>query len=234
NRMGFNNDGMEIIAKRIQQTKPNNFLVGVNIGKNKDTPNEFALNDYQKCFLTFQDLADYITVNVSSPNTQGLRDLQSEEPLQQLLDGIQKLNQQRTRPVPLFVKIAPDLSISELEAIVSVTKKAGFQGIIATNTTINRDNLKSNPKWVESLGPGGISGYPLAKPANECMKQLKQLAGTELILIGVGGIMTTNDAIERIESGADLIQIYTGLVYNGPTLPTEIVQALSLIQQAIR
>lgn len=225
NRMGFNNDGVDAIARRLRRRK-SQIVIGANIGKNKDTPNEQAVQDYLECFEKLFDCVDYFVVNVSSPNTPNLRKLQERAPLQALLQSLQHHNQQKAQPKPILLKIAPDLSQMELLDILEIVQETGIAGVIATNTTTSREMLLTPAAYVRALGAGGISGAPLAVRAREVLTFLKQQARQPLQVISVGGIMDELEACKRLEEGACLIQLYTGLVYAGPTLTRKILQRL--------
>lgn len=225
NRMGFNNDGVDIIAARLK-SKKTKLIVGGNIGKNKITPNENAVDDYVKCFDQLFDVVDYFVVNVSSPNTPNLRDLQEKEPLTNLLNTLQHINFKKDKPKPILLKIAPDLTDTQLDDIIDIVAQTKIAGIIATNTTISRENLKSDSDMIEKIGAGGLSGKPLTKRSTEVIRYLSQKSNKAFPIIGVGGIHSAEDAIEKIEAGADLIQIYTGFIYEGPALVKKINQTL--------
>ena len=225
NRMGFNNDGVEKIVQRLKKRK-SDVIVGGNIGKNKDTPNEMAIEDYKICFNTLFDYVDYFVVNVSSPNTPGLRDLQEKEPLKKILKKLQELNIPKPSPKPILLKIAPDLTDAQLDDIIEIVAETKIAGIIATNTTINRKNLKTSDKKIATIGPGGLSGKPLKSRSTEVIKYLHQKSGGSFPIIGVGGIHSPEDALEKLEAGASLIQIYTGFIYEGPGLVKEIKKKL--------
>lgn len=217
NRMGFNNDGADKIARRLR-SRYAPVIVGGNIGKNKDTPNDQAEDDYKKCFEALYDHVDYFVVNVSSPNTPGLRELQEREPLTRLLTSLNTLNNAREVRRPILLKIAPDLTNQQLDDIVEIVRSSGIDGLIANNTTIARERLKTAKADVEAIGAGGLSGKPLKDRSNEVIRYLREKAGPELPIIGVGGIHTAKDAVEKLKAGADLIQVYTGFVYEGPAL----------------
>jgi dihydroorotate dehydrogenase len=217
NRMGFNNQGAEVAAHRLKNHK-SNIIIGGNIGKNKDTPNEQALSDYEKCFDALFDVVDYFVVNVSSPNTPGLRELQDKEPLQKLLSALQQRNAAKPKPRPLLLKIAPDLTESQLNDIVEIAINTQLSGIIATNTTISREGLETHLSDLQEIGAGGLSGKPLKERATEVIRYLRANLPESVRIIGVGGIMTPEDALEKLQAGADLIQLYTGFVYEGPGL----------------
>lgn len=226
NRMGFNNDGVDALVSRLAQKKSNGLIVGGNIGKNKDTPLKDAITDYEISFQKLFPYVDYFVVNVSSPNTPGLRQLQDREPLTKLLERLQFLNGLHEQTKPIMLKIAPDLTDHQLHEIVEIVQEQHLAGIIATNTTIDRSNLTISASELEKIGPGGLSGSPLKSRSTEIIRLIRKLAGPELVIIGVGGIMDKSDAIEKLEAGADLIQIYSGLIYQGPLLVKQIKQLL--------
>ena len=226
NRMGFNNRGAEILAQRLAFARPKGLIIGGNIGKNKDTTAENTLADYIFCFEILFDHVDYFAVNVSSPNTPHLRTLQEKEPLLVLLSHLQNLNQQKKTPKPLLLKIAPDLTDSQLDDIIEVAQITQLAGVIATNTTISREGLETDKNEVAAFGDGGLSGAPLSQRATEIIRYLHQKSEGKLVIIGVGGIETPADALEKIAAGASLVQIYSGLVYAGPALVKQINQQL--------
>jgi len=217
NRMGFNNDGVMLIANRLK-TKKTKLIVGGNIGKNKITPNENAVDDYIICFNELYPYVDYFVVNVSSPNTPNLRDLQEKEPLTNLLNKLQGINFKKEKSKPILLKIAPDLTDSQLDDIIDIVHQTKIAGVIATNTTISRENLKSDSALTEKIGTGGLSGKPLTKRSTEVIRYLSTKSNKAFHIIGVGGIHSAEDALEKIEAGADLIQLYTGFIYEGPAL----------------
>ncbi len=225
NRMGFNNEGVEEAIKRLRKRK-SNVIVGGNIGKNKNTPNEQATEDYVACFDALFAYVDYFVVNVSSPNTPNLRALQEREPLENLLNTLQKRNLALPAPKPILLKIAPDLTYEQLDEIVEVMKTTKLAGLIATNTTISRENLLTLPAQVQAMGSGGLSGKPLSQKSTEVIRYLKQKSGNAFPIIGVGGIHTPEDVREKMEAGADLVQVYTGFVYEGPALIKRLKRAL--------
>ena len=196
--------------------------MGGNIGKNKATSNENALDDYAYCFEVLYPVVDYFVVNVSSPNTPGLRELQEKEPLKKLLAYIKGLSLAKEKPKPVLLKIAPDLTTDQLNDIVMILKETKTDGVIATNTTINRDNLTTNQKTVTQIGNGGLSGKPLADVSTQVIKYLRQQLGKDYPIIGVGGIMNAADALEKLKAGADLLQVYTGFIYEGPSIAKKI------------
>lgn len=226
NRMGFNNKGVVVAAERLKAKRKNGLIIGGNIGKNKVTPNEEAVNDYIKCYDALYEVVDYFVVNVSSPNTPNLRALQEKEPLQQLLHLLQTKNAAKAKPKPILLKIAPDLSDSQLDDIIDIVKSTGIAGVIATNTTISREGLSTPAQRIESIGAGGLSGKPLTKRSTEVIKYLKQKSNNAFPVIGVGGIHSAEDALEKLDAGADLIQLYTGFIYEGPALISRINKAL--------
>ena len=225
NRMGFNNNGVSIAKTRLM-SRDTNFIIGGNIGKNKDTPNDQALNDYLICFRELHDVVDYFVVNVSSPNTPGLRELQDKGPLMEILTQLKKENEAYDQQKPILLKIAPDLTSSQLDDIVEIVTESNIDGIIATNTTISRQNLKTESSEIEGIGNGGLSGKPVRERSTEVIRYLSQKSGGSFPIIGVGGIHSAEDAIEKIEAGASLVQIYTGFIYAGPALIKHINQAL--------
>lgn len=226
NRMGFNNHGVIEAAKKLKNRKDPTLIIGGNIGKNKLTPNEEAVNDYVIGFNELFDVVDYFVVNVSSPNTPNLRELQEKEPLTNLLNTLQQLNLKKTKPKPILLKIAPDLTNTQLDDIIDIVKSTIIAGVIATNTTISRDGLSYDKSEVEKIGMGGLSGKPLTKRSTEVIKYLKQKSNNAFPVIGVGGIHSADDAIEKLNAGADLIQLYTGFVYHGPKLISDINKKL--------
>ncbi|WAC10337.1 quinone-dependent dihydroorotate dehydrogenase [Dyadobacter pollutisoli] len=225
NRMGFNNKGATVAAAKLKQRK-SKILVGGNIGKNKDTPNDQALSDYLICFRELFDVVDYFVVNVSSPNTPGLRDLQEKEPLTALLRELQTKNKEKFNPKPIFLKIAPDLTFSQLDDIIDIVKQTGIAGVIATNTTISREKLRTSKQEVEKIGAGGLSGAPLAHRSTEVIRYLCDRSNHAFPVIGVGGIVSPSEAMEKRKAGAGLIQLYTGFIYEGPGLVKKICKAM--------
>ena len=223
NRLGFNNDGADAVARRLTKLQ-RRCVVGVNIGKNKDVPNEEAIENYLACFEIIHHVADYVAVNVSSPNTPNLRELQKTESLEALLAALQKRNDELGSK-PLLVKIAPDLSETEIKSIVDICLSKKFSGIIATNTTISRKGLKTDEP--QSYGDGGLSGKPLARMSTDVIWTIFRHSEGKLPIIGVGGIFTAEDAFEKIAAGASLLQAYTGFVYRGPWFPTNINKKLA-------
>ncbi len=221
NRMGFNNDGVEAIVERLKK-RNSDVIIGGNIGKNKVTPNENAVDDYLICFKALFDVVDYFVVNVSSPNTPNLRDLQEKEPLTNLLNSLQRENLKKKIAKPILLKIAPDLTEGQLLDIIDIVKTTKIAGVVATNTTISREGLQSNKK-VET---GGLSGKPLTERATEVIRFLAEKSNKAFPIIGVGGIYSAKDAQEKLDAGADLIQLFSGFIYEGPFLVKEINKSL--------
>jgi len=225
NRMGFNNGGMKEVAARLRKRK-SKVLIGGNIGKNKITPNEEALNDYIKAFNELFDCVDYFVVNVSSPNTPGLRALQEKGPLTEILNSLQAVNHSKPSPKPILLKIAPDLTNEQLDDIVEIITETKLSGIIAANTTISRDGLKTEAAKVNEIGMGGLSGRPLTVRSTEVIRYLVKKSNGTIPVIGVGGIHSPKDALEKLEAGASLIQLYSGFIYEGPALVGAINKAI--------
>ncbi len=226
NRMGFNNVGAIQAAKNLSQRK-SKVIVGGNIGKNKVTPNEEAVKDYEICFNVLHEFVDYFVVNVSSPNTPGLRELQEKESLSRILFSLQNINQGKSKPKPILLKIAPDRTHEQLNDIISIVSDTKIAGVIATNTTIRREKLPHYlPSEIEAIGAGGLSGQPLTDISTEVIRYLHQTSGGSFPIIGVGGIMTANDAVEKMQAGASLVQLYSGFIYSGPKLIEDICNQL--------
>jgi dihydroorotate dehydrogenase len=233
NRLGFNNEGLDAFLSNVQKAKfrsanaANPILLGLNIGKNAATPIENATDDYLICLRGVYPHADYVTVNISSPNTKNLRALQSDEALDALLGAIAAertvLKQEHGKFVPIFVKIAPDLDGSQIEVIALTLKKHGMDGVVATNTTLSREAVKGLHHAEET---GGLSGAPVLQASNQVIRQLRAALGKDFPIIGVGGVMSAADAVSKIEAGADVVQIYTGLIYKGPDLVKEAALAI--------
>lgn len=228
NRMGFNNGGVDAAVERLKKNpklgNKNHVLIGGNIGKNKITPNDEAVNDYVICFEKLFDYVDYFTVNVSSPNTPGLRELQDRKPLTHILQTLQDLNNAKPARKPILLKIAPDLTNEQLLDIVGIVEDTQIDGVIATNTTIARDGLQSDEALIKEAG--GLSGAPLTKRATDVIEFLHKQSNGAFPIIGVGGIMTAQDAIDKLNAGASLVQLYTGFVYEGPALVRDINKAI--------
>lgn len=230
NRMGFNNEGLEALAGRLRALRqsgvPGGLVIGGNIGKNKNTPNDQATADYLRSFETLFPYVDYFVVNVSSPNTPGLRELQEKEPLTQLLQSLQNKNQTQPTPKPILLKIAPDLTDSQLDDIADIVRATNLHGVIATNTTISRAGLHTPASVVAAIGAGGLSGAPVRERSTEVIRYLRKQLGPGPVIIGVGGIDSADSAREKITAGANLVQIYSGLVYEGPGLVRAILAGL--------
>ncbi|HEY0175584.1 MAG TPA: quinone-dependent dihydroorotate dehydrogenase [Pedobacter sp.] len=226
NRMGFNNKGVDTLAERLRvlKAKDSTIVIGGNIGKNKNTPNEEAVNDYVKCFDRLFDVVDYFVVNVSSPNTPGLRALQEKEPLMQLLKTLQDRNSKNGISRPILLKIAPDLTNEQLDDIIEIVKETGIAGVIATNTTIDRSGLYTAPELANETG--GLSGKPLTQRSTEVIRYLSEKSNKAFPIIGVGGIHSPQDAKDKLEAGASLVQLYTGFIYEGPGIIKRICKAL--------
>jgi dihydroorotate dehydrogenase len=230
NRMGFNNMGVDVVADRLKTFRQHSkeiqkgLIIGGNIGKNKVTPNEDAVSDYIKCFDRLFDVVDYFVVNVSSPNTPNLRALQEKEPLKNILHTLQQRNRKGDISRPILLKIAPDLTNEQLDDIIEIVQETKIAGVIATNTTISREGLRSNPDKIAETG--GLSGKPLTKRSTEVISYLADKSGKAFPIIGVGGIHSAEDALEKLSAGASLIQLYTGFIYEGPALIGRINKAL--------
>ncbi len=225
NRMGFNNGGVLKAVERLKKRK-SDVIVGGNIGKNKVTPNEHAVDDYLFSLEALHSYVDYFVVNVSSPNTPNLRDLQEKEPLKQLLSAVKSANDQKSNPKPILLKIAPDLTDGQLDDIVEIVRETGIAGVIATNTTVDRSVLTTSKEQVEAIGAGGVSGKVLAKRSTDVIRYLHQKSNGEFPIVGVGGIFSAEDAIEKLEAGASLVQVYSGMIYEGPGLIKKIKKGL--------
>jgi dihydroorotate dehydrogenase len=255
NRMGFNNDGVEVVAKRLKEwkeksresgtksheanrqsaignrqfTKNNSrLLIGGNIGKNKITANEDAWKDYEICFNALHEYVDFFVVNVSSPNTPGLRELQEKDALQKILTHLQSLNKTFSYPKPILLKIAPDLTDSQIDDVIDLAREINLDGLVATNTTISRDGLQTKKEVVREIGAGGLSGKPVKKRSTEMIQYIHQQTGGTIPVIGSGGIFTGADAQEKKEAGASLIEVWTGFIYEGPKIVSNICKHLEL------
>lgn len=225
NRMGFNNEGVDAAARRLQR-RPGHLIIGGNIGKNKATPNADAVKDYETAFEALYEYVDYFVINVSSPNTPNLRELQDKAPLTALLNHIQSLNRRKPRPKPVLLKIAPDLTDAQLDDIIEIVQTTAIAGVIATNTTISREGLGTPESKISAIGAGGLSGKPLTRRATEVIRYLHDQSAGAFPIIGVGGIFSPEDALEKLRAGACLVQLYSGFVYEGPALVRQIKQAL--------
>lgn len=225
NRMGFNNKGVQEAVSNLKKRKTQ-LIIGGNIGKNKVTPNQQATDDYVLCFEALFDYVDYFVVNVSSPNTPNLRALQDKEPLTALLSTLVALNNKKDAPKPILLKIAPDLTDGQLDDIIDIVAQTTIDGVIATNTTISREHLKTSQTKLEAIGNGGVSGKPLTNRSTAVIKYLHSKSGGAFPIIGVGGIHSAQDALDKLEAGASLVQLYTGFIYEGPALIKRINKAL--------
>jgi dihydroorotate dehydrogenase len=223
--MGFNNDGVLEAVERLMKKKTK-VIIGGNIGKNKVTPNELASDDYINCFEALYPYVDYFVVNVSSPNTPNLRALQDKEPLKNILNKLMSLNKIKSKKKPILLKIAPDLNEAQLDDIVEIVTDTKIAGIVATNTTISREGLHYPQEEIDAVGAGGLSGRPLKEKSTEVIRYIHQKSNGSIPIIGVGGIMTAQDALDKIDAGASLVQIYTGFIYSGPSLIKDINKAL--------
>jgi len=242
NRMGFNNDGAIVIAERLRQwsmvnsesvpphsplaTTHSRLIIGGNIGKNKITPNEDAWKDYEICFRALHPYVDYFVVNVSSPNTPGLRELQEKESLRKILTHLQTINKAQSQSKPLLLKIAPDLSPEQLDDVIDLALEIQLDGLVATNTTISRTGLRTPDSRLMSIGAGGLSGLPLRQRSTELVKYIYQKTAGKVPVIASGGIFTGDDAREKLEAGASLVQVWTGFVYEGPGIVRRICKKL--------
>jgi dihydroorotate dehydrogenase len=242
NRMGFNNDGVKVIAERLRQWSMVNsqlktlhspstshrsrLIVGGNIGKNKTTPNENAWKDYEICFRELFDRVDYFVVNVSSPNTPGLRDLQEKDSLKKIFLNLQNISREQKNQKPLLLKIAPDLSWSQIDDVIDLAKEIKLDGLIVTNTTINREDLNTQYSILNAIGNGGLSGAPLKERSTEILKYISEKSNGSIAIIASGGIFTAADAKEKINAGASLLQVWTGFIYEGPTIVKNILEQM--------
>jgi dihydroorotate dehydrogenase len=237
NRMGFNNDGAKLVAERLRHwslansrltahsrlsTHDSRLIIGGNIGKNKLTPNEEAWKDYEICFRALFDYVDYFVVNVSSPNTEGLRELQEKDALRKILSHLQTINRHQPRPKPLLLKIAPDLTEQQIDDIIDLAMEIKLDGLVATNTTISRKGLRTKDAVLTTIGNGGLSGKPLAQRSSEIVKYIHQKTNGKLPILASGGIFTGEDAKEKMEAGASLVQVWTGFIYEGPAIVKKI------------
>ena len=217
NRMGFNNEGVEATIERLKD-RDSKVIIGGNIGKNKVTPNEEAIKDYEYCFEKLHDYVDYFVVNVSSPNTPNLRALQDKGPLSDILLRLVELNKEKSNHKPILLKIAPDLTNEQLDDIIEIVGVTKIDGVIATNTTISREGLSTETERTEAIEAGGLSGKPVKNRSTEVIRYLSEKSNKSFPIIGVGGIHSGEDAIEKLNAGADLVQVYTGFIYEGPSL----------------
>jgi dihydroorotate dehydrogenase len=233
--MGFNNDGVKVVAERLRRWKADRvsegkqnipLVIGGNIGKNKVTPNEDAWKDYEICFRELFDVVDYFVVNVSSPNTPGLRALQEKDALYKILSHLQTINSQQAHPKPLLLKIAPDLTREQVDDVIDLAREIELDGLVATNTTISRDDLTTSPAELEQIGAGGLSGAPLRQRATEMVQYIAERSEGNIPVIASGGIFSAADAREKLDAGAQLVQVWTGFIYVGPSIAKEICSGL--------
>ena len=244
NRMGFNNEGVKVVAQRLKEWKCKNdelkgdstrnsklkktqLIIGGNIGKNKITPNENAWKDYEICFNALHHYVDYFVVNVSSPNTPGLRELQEKEPLKKILSHLQNLNKNFAVQKPILLKIAPDLSQSQIDDVIDIAQEINLDGLVVANTSIDRTNLTTSAQQLDAMGAGGLSGLPIKNRATEMVKYISQKTNGNILIIASGGIFTGADAAEKIAAGAALVQVWTGFVYEGPAIVKNICKYLA-------
>jgi dihydroorotate dehydrogenase len=225
NRMGFNNNGVNAAVENLKRVKNKSIVIGGNIGKNKNTPNENAIHDYTLCFDKLYNYVHYFVINVSSPNTPGLRELQDKQPLTSIINALVERRKNKDTIKPILLKIAPDLNYDQLNDIAEIANNTALDGLVISNTTINRLNLKTDKESVDKLGAGGLSGKPLLLASNEILKYVRNL--TSKPIIGVGGIVTGADAKSKIAAGADLLQVYTGFIYQGPGMIKDLCKDLS-------
>lgn len=246
NRMGFNNDGVEAVVERLKswqlavgsrqpgklstgaggQTASCKLVIGGNIGKNKITPNEDAWKDYEKCFLALHDYVDYFVVNVSSPNTPGLRELQEKDSLHKILTNLQQLNSKLINPKPVLLKIAPDLTTEQIDDVIALALEIKLDGLVASNTTISRDQLQTTNHKLKTIGAGGLSGLPVKARSTEIVKYIHQKTNGQIPVIASGGIFTGADATEKLNAGASLVQVWTGFIYEGPSIVKNICREI--------
>jgi dihydroorotate dehydrogenase len=234
NRMGFNNDGVDVIEKRLERWRlknPSNpgqprMLIGGNIGKNKSTPNEEAWKDYETCFVLLHPYVDFFVVNVSSPNTPGLRALQDKDSLQNILTRLQEENKRFEKQKPILLKIAPDLTIEQINDVIDLVKEIDLNGLVATNTTISREGLRTDRESIERIGAGGLSGAPLERNSTDFIRKIHDRSNGTIAIIGSGGIFNAADAKRKMEAGASLVEVWTGFIYEGPAIVKNILKGL--------
>ena len=235
NRMGFNNDGVEAVKERLKKIKNQKskikIIIGGNIGKNKVTPNEEAWKDYEKCFNALHDNVDYFVVNVSSPNTPGLRDLQEKDSLRKILTNLQIQNSKFQKQKPILLKIAPDLTTAQIDDVIDLALEIKLDGLVATNTSISRDQLQTTNNKLQTIGAGGLSGLPLKHRSTEIIKYIHQRTNGKIPIIASGGIFTGADANEKSDAGASLVQVWTGFIYKGPGIVKRICKELKQNRQ---
>jgi dihydroorotate dehydrogenase len=236
NRMGFNNEGVDVVVERLRSWQLANcklptahclLIIGGNIGKNKTTPNETAWKDYEICFNALHDYVDYFVVNVSSPNTPGLRELQEKEPLKKILTHLQNLNKNFAQQKPILLKIAPDLTQTQIDDVINLAQEINLDGLVAANTTINRTQLVTSNDELETIDAGGLSGLPLKDRATKMVKYISEKTNGQIPIIASGGIFTGEDAQEKLDAGACLVQVWTGFVYEGPAIVKKIMRYIN-------
>jgi dihydroorotate dehydrogenase len=225
NRMGFNNDGAKVIGARLRGKK-RNIIIGGNIGKNKATDNNDAWKDYEACYNELFDCVDYFVINVSSPNTAGLRELQEKAALKKIINNLQNINAGKINPKPILLKIAPDLTVGQLDDIIELAFEVQLNGLVATNTTISRQGLQTDDNTIKNIGAGGLSGKPVREKSTQIVQYFYQQTGGTIPIIASGGIFTGQDAIEKFKAGASLVQVWTGFVYEGPLIIQNICRHL--------
>ncbi len=225
NRMGFNNIGVDEAVKNLKKRKTD-IIIGGNIGKNTATPNDQAVRDYVYCFEKLFDWVDYFVVNVSCPNITDLHELQDQKSLMEILNSLQTINKSKPHPKPILLKVSPDLNNRQLDEVIEIVRDSGINGVVATNTTITRNNLATHPETVRQIANGGLSGKPIKDRSTEVIRYLAEKSGKAFPIIGVGGIFTSEDAIEKLNAGADLVQVYTGFIYEGPMIAKRINKKL--------
>jgi dihydroorotate dehydrogenase len=230
NRMGFNNMGLDAAIQKLKK-KPSGLIIGGNIGKNTLTPNDKAVEDYANCFDGLYPYVDYFVVNVSCPNISDLSELQDKEQLRDILVHLAEIRSSKDIRKPILVKISPDLNFNQIDDVLELIFLTGMDGVVATNTTTRRDNLLTTPELIERIGNGGLSGEPLRTRSTEIIKYISEKSGGKITIIGSGGIMSPEDAIEKINAGAQLLEIYSGFIYNGPRIVKRINKALTLIDK---
>ena len=235
NRMGFNNDGVEAVAERLKAwhlkksaigNLKSKIIIGGNVGKNKATANADAWRDYEICFTALHDYVDYFVVNVSSPNTPGLRELQEKDALKKILSNLQQLNANHLNPKPIFLKIAPDLTNEQLDDVIDLAIEIKLDGLVASNTTITREKLQTSVEKIRAIGAGGLSGLPVQQRSTEVVKYIYQKTNGQIPIIASGGIFTAADAKEKMEAGASLVQVWTGFIYVGPAIVKNICKGI--------
>lgn len=226
NRMGFNNHGVKSLVKRIETRRPKGLVLGGNIGKNTLTDNKDAVKDYEYCFKELYDKVDYFVVNVSCPNITNLSELQDQEGLENILGSLSAIRSDKENYIPILLKISPDLNNNQIDTSLSIVSKYNIDGVVATNTSVSRDSLITSTKKVKSIGDGGLSGRPITQKSLDVVKYIHDKTDGKLPIVGVGGIMTVQDALNMLDNGATLIQIYTGFIYNGPGFIRKINKAI--------